>query len=157
MMKQKDEIGSIILSRDAYERAMEELHKSQAPGVYSELGKALGWNEQRVPPYLIEEVMNEIRQSREEIELDRKVMFSGGFLLLVLLTLIILTTIDALNALSPVARNQAITGFFWMVTSLAGSGSVLFLFLLRYQEKDHSRGYVDHPLTQIIRYFRLKR
>ncbi|HHU52351.1 MAG TPA: hypothetical protein GXZ36_11105 [Firmicutes bacterium] len=156
-MRQREKIRSIILNRDAYERAMEELHKLQAPGVYSGLGKALGWNEQPVPPYLTEEIMKEIRQCREEIELDRRVMFSGGFLLLVLLTLIILTSIDALNTLSPVVRNQAITGFFWMVTSLVGSGWVLFLSLLRYQQKDHSRDSADHPLAQIIRYLRLKR
>ncbi|HEY8344921.1 MAG TPA: hypothetical protein VIL66_07005 [Bacillota bacterium] len=154
-MRQKDKIRAIILSRDAYERAMEELHKLQAPGVYSELGKTLGWNERPVPPYLTEEIMKEIRQCREEIELDRRVMFSGGFLLLVLLTLIILTSIDVLNTLSPVVRNQAITGFFWMVTSLVWSGSVLFLSLLRYQRKDHNRDYVDHPLALIIRYLRL--
>lgn len=155
-MKEKDDLGSIILSRDGYERAMEELHKSQAPGVYSKFGEAWGWCEQPAPPYLTERIMEEVHRSREEVELNRKVMLSGGFLLLILLASIVLITIDALNSMSPVDRNQTVTGIFWMVISLVGSGSVLSLFLLRYQEKDNGSNYVDHPLEQIMKYFRLR-
>jgi hypothetical protein len=155
-MKQKDDLGSIILSQDEYERAMEELHKSQAPGVYSDLGEAWGWCEQPAPPYLMERIMEEIHRSREEVELNQKVMLSGGFLLLILLSSIILIAIDALNSMSPIDRNWIVTGFFWMVISLVGSGSALSLFLLRYQEKDHGSNYLDHPLEQIMKYLRLR-
>jgi|GEM_PF-3961592 len=156
-MEQKGEPRSVLYDPNVYEETLEELHNSQAPGVYSELGKEWGWSEEPVPPYLIERIMEEIYRFQEEVEVNRRVMFSVGCLLLVLTGAMLFTLVEALNTLGQAERAQVLTGIFWMVASLVGSGSVLSVFFLRYHEREHDEGYSLHPVEKLLRRLRFRK
>jgi|SRR5690554_1964217 len=156
-MEPKGEPRSVLCDRDVYEKTLEEIHNLQAPGIYSKLGEVWGWSEEPVPPYLIERIMEEIYRAQEEVEVNRRVMLSVGCLLLVLTGAMLFTLVEALNTLGQAERAQVLTGVFWMVASLVGSGSVLSVFFLKYQEREHDQGYALHPVEKILHCLRFRK
>lgn len=113
-----------------FNQLLEELHNKQGPDVFSDLGQALGWRPQQIPPGIINKAMTAVTEEGRIQLVSRKIFRLTGFLaaLLFLVALIFLTRFETFSELTGNLRLEV--GLFLLVASLAMGISALTVSLL---------------------------